>query len=144
MRQLRREGWMHNRARLVVGSFLTKDLGIDWRWGERWFMRLLVDGDEANNNGNWQWIASVGVDPQPAFRRIYNPARHQERYDPRGEYVRRYVPELRDVPDKYLAEPWSMPEEVQAEAGCVIGEDYPGPMVDHAAARREALERYRV
>ncbi len=84
MRQLRREGWMHNRARLVVGSFLTKDLGIDWRWGERWFMRLLVDGDEANNNGNWQWIASVGTDPQPAFRRIYNPARHQERYDPEG------------------------------------------------------------
>ena len=74
MRQLLREGWMHNRARLVVGSFLTKDLGIDWRWGERWFMRLLIDGDEANNNGNWQWIASVGVDPQPAFRRIYNPA----------------------------------------------------------------------
>ena len=94
MRQLRREGWMHNRARLVVGSFLTKDLGIDWRWGERHFMRLLVDGDEANNNGNWQWIASVGVDPQPAFRRIYNPARHMERYDPDGAYVRRYVPEL--------------------------------------------------
>ena len=94
MRQLRREGWMHNRARLVVGSFLTKDLGIDWRWGERWFMRLLIDGDEANNNGNWQWIASVGTDPQPAFRRIYNPARHQERYDPDNAYVRRYVPEL--------------------------------------------------
>ena len=89
---------MHNRARLVVGSFLTKDLGIDWRWGERWFMRLLVDGDEANNNGNWQWIASVGTDPQPAFRRIYNPARHQERYDPDGDYVRRYVPELRARP----------------------------------------------
>ena len=82
MRQLLREGWMHNRARLVVGSFLTKDLGIDWRWGERWFMRLLVDGDEANNNGNWQWIASVGTDPQPAFRRIYNPARQLERHDP--------------------------------------------------------------
>ena len=85
---------MHNRARLVVGSFLTKDLGIDWRWGERWFMRMLIDGDEANNNGNWQWIASVGVDPQPVYRRIYNPARHQERYDPRNEYVLRYVPEL--------------------------------------------------
>jgi deoxyribodipyrimidine photo-lyase len=75
MRQLRAEGWMHNRARLVVGSFLTKDLGIDWRWGERWFMRMLLDGDEANNNGNWQWIASVGTDPAPVFRRIYNPAR---------------------------------------------------------------------
>jgi deoxyribodipyrimidine photo-lyase len=143
MRQLRREGWMHNRARLVVGSFLTKDLGIDWRRGERWFMRLLIDGDEANNNGNWQWIASVGVDPQPAFRRIYNPARHQERFDPRGEYVRRYVPELRAVPDEHLAEPWKMPEETQRSTDCVIGRDYPEPMVDHAQARREALERYR-
>ena len=144
MRQLRREGWMHNRARLVVGSFLTKDLGIDWRWGERWFMRLLVDGDEANNNGNWQWIASVGTDPQPAFRRIYNPARQMERHDPSGDYVRRYVPELRSVPDEHLAEPWLMPEEVQRAAGCVIGEDYPEPIVDHAEARRAALERYRV
>jgi deoxyribodipyrimidine photo-lyase len=144
MRQLRREGWMHNRARLVVGSFLTKDLGIDWRWGERWFMRLLIDGDEANNNGNWQWIASVGVDPQPPFRRIYNPARHQERYDPDNSYVRRYVPELATVPDEFMAEPWTMPEGVQRECGCVIGEDYPEPIVDHKVAREEALERYRV
>jgi deoxyribodipyrimidine photo-lyase len=144
MRQLRREGWMHNRVRLVVGSFLTKDLGIDWRWGERWFMRWLIDGDESNNNGNWQWIASVGVDPQPAFRRIYNPARHQERFDAGGAYVRRYVPELGPVPDRYLAEPWTMPEQIQSECGCVIGRDYPAPIVDHLAARREALERYRV
>lgn len=142
MRQLRREGWMHNRARLLVGSFLTKDLGIDWRWGERWFMRLLIDGDQASNNGNWQWIASVGVDPQPAFRRIYNPARQQQRFDPRGDYVRRYLPELRDVPDEYLAEPWTMPEAVQKQAGCIIGSDYPEPIVDHAAARHEALHRY--
>ena len=104
---------MHNRGRLIVGSFLTKDLGIDWRWGERWFMRLLVDGDEASNNGNWQWIASVGVDPQPPARRIYNPARQLERFDPDGIYVRRYVPELERVPDEYLAEPWTMPAEVQ-------------------------------
>jgi deoxyribodipyrimidine photo-lyase len=142
MRQLRREGWIHNRARLVVGSFLTKDLGIDWRWGERWFMRLLIDGDEANNNGNWQWIASVGVDPQPFFRRIYNPARHQERFDPNGAYVRRYVPELRDVPDEHLTEPWTMPEEVQRASGCVIGADYPEPIVDHGQARRDAMKRY--
>jgi deoxyribodipyrimidine photo-lyase len=144
MRQLRLEGWMHNRARLVVGSFLTKDLGIDWRWGERWFMRLLVDGDEANNNGNWQWIASVGTDPAPVFRRIYNPARQMETHDPSGRYVRRYVPELANVPDEYLREPWTMPEEVQRAAACVIGEHYPRPIVDHAQARREALERYRV
>ena len=142
MRQLRREGWMHNRARLVVGSFLTKDLGIDWRRGERWFMRLLIDGDEANNNGNWQWIASVGVDPQPFFRRIYNPTRHMERFDADGDYVRRYLPELRGVPGEYLREPWTMPAAVQRECGCVIGEDYPEPIVDHLEARREAFERY--
>jgi deoxyribodipyrimidine photo-lyase len=119
MRQLRREGWMHNRARLVAASFLTKDLGIDWRWGERWFMRLLLDGDEASNNGNWQWVASVGVDPQPAFRRMFNPARQQERFDPDGAYVRRYVPELST-------------------------RGYAKPIVDHKAARAEALARYRV
>jgi deoxyribodipyrimidine photo-lyase len=144
MRQLLREGWMHNRARLVVGSFLTKDLGIDWRRGERWFMCLLLDGDEANNNGNWQWIGSVGVDPQPVYRRIYNPARQQERHDPDGIYVRRYVPELADVPDKYLAEPWTMPGDVQHDAGCTIGRDYPAPIVDHREARERALDRYRV
>src|SRR5665213_3551148 len=94
-------------------SFLTKDLGIDWRWGERWFMRLLLDGDQASNNGNWQWIASVGVDPAPAFQRIFNPARQQERFDPGGAYVREYVPELAGVPDEHLAEPWTMPGDVQ-------------------------------
>jgi deoxyribodipyrimidine photo-lyase len=144
MRQLLREGWMHNRARLVVGSFLTKDLGIDWRLGERWFMRLLLDGDQASNNGNWQWIASVGVDPQPPSRRMFNPMRQQERFDPDGAYVREYVPELRDVPGEYLREPWTMPAEVQERVGCRIGHDYPEPIVDHAEARREALDRYRV
>ena len=135
---------MHNRARLVVGSFLTKDLGIDWRWGERWFMRLLVDGDEANNNGNWQWIASVGTDPQPAFRRIYNPARHQERFDPDGAYVRRYVPELRDVPDDHLASRGTMPRGGPARVRLrdrprLSGADRRPP----AGRAREALERYR-
>jgi deoxyribodipyrimidine photo-lyase len=144
MRQLRREGWIHNRARLVVGSFLTKDLGIDWRWGERWFMRYLLDGDQASNNGNWQWIASVGVDPAPAFQRIFNPARQQERFDPDGTYVREYVPELAGVPAKYLAEPCTMPEDVQQQCGCIIGRDYPEPIVDHAESRRQALDRYRV
>ena len=144
MRQLRSEGWLHNRARLIVGSFLTKDIGIDWRWGERFFMRLLIDGDEASNNGNWQWIASVGVDPAPAFQRIFNPARQMQRFDPDGTYVRRYVPELRDVPDEYLAEPWTMPEQVQAQASCRIGRDYPKPMLDHKQAREDALARYRV
>jgi deoxyribodipyrimidine photo-lyase len=142
MRQLRREGWMHNRARLVVASFLTKQLGIDWRRGERWFMRLLVDGDEANNNGNWQWIASVGVDPQPAYRRMYNPTLQMQRFDPNGAYVRLHVPELRSVPDDHVREPWLMPEDVQRRSRCVIGVDYPKPIVDHHAARREALARY--
>jgi deoxyribodipyrimidine photo-lyase len=144
MRQLRREGWMHNRARLIVGSFLTKDLGIDWRRGERWFMRLLIDGDQASNNGNWQWIASVGVDPQPPSRRMFNPILQQQKFDPDGMYVRNYVPELRDVPDEYLREPRTMPTEVQERVGCRIGRDYPEPIVDHAEARREALDRYRV
>jgi deoxyribodipyrimidine photo-lyase len=143
MRQLLREGWMHNRARLVAGSFLTKHLGIDWRWGERHFMRLLIDGDQANNNGNWQWIASVGTDPAPVYRRIYNPARQMDAYDPDGAYVRRYLPELARVPHEFLSEPWRMPEDVQRAAGCVIGRDYPEPIVDHAEARRAALERYR-
>jgi deoxyribodipyrimidine photo-lyase len=143
MRQLRREGWMHNRARLVVGSFLTKDLGIDWREGERHFMRLLIDGDEANNNGNWQWIASVGVDRAPFFRRLYNPTLHMQRYDPDGKYVRRYVPELHAVPAEYLREPWTMPREVQEQCGCVIGRHYPAPIVERSEARAQAIERYR-
>jgi len=143
MRQLRATGWMHNRVRLVAGSFLTKDLHLDWRLGEAWFARLLLDGEPAQNTGNWQWIASVGADPAPAYRRMYNPARHQERFDPAGEYVRRWVPELRAVPDARLAEPWTMSEDEQRAAGCEIGRDYPAPIVDHLAERRRALERYR-
>jgi deoxyribodipyrimidine photo-lyase len=106
-------------------------------------MEMLIDGDEASNNGNWQWIASVGVDPQPVVRRIFSPARQQQRFDPEGRYVRRYVPELRNVPDDHLAEPWTMPAELQRSVGCVIGSDYPMPIVDHAAARLQAIERYR-
>ncbi len=143
MRQLRQTGWMHNRARLVVGSFLTKDLHLDWRAGEAHFMRYLLDGDEANNNGNWQWISSVGVDPAPYFRRMLNPVLQQERFDPDGEYVRRWVPELRDVPAKRLAQPWRMSHDEQEAAGCRIGEDYPAPVVDHARERHRAIERYR-
>jgi deoxyribodipyrimidine photo-lyase len=142
MRELLQTGHMHNRARLVVGSFLVKDIGVDWRWGERWFMRMLLDGDEASNNGNWQWIASVGVDPQPPSRRMFNPTLQQLKFDPAGVYVRRYVPELRSVPDAYLTEPWTMPAELQRSVGCIIGVDYPAPVLDHAQARREAIARY--
>ena len=143
MRQLLQEGWMHNRARLIVGSFLTKDLWLDWRAGEQHFMRLLIDGDQSNNNGNWQWIASVGVDPAPVFRRLYNPTLQQKNFDPDGAYVRQFVPELKDVPDEYLAEPWTMPVVLQQRVGCVIGKNYPAPIVDHKAARLKALDRYR-
>lgn len=142
MRQLKEEGWMHNRARLIVGSFLTKDLGIDWREGEKHFMEWLIDGDMANNNGNWQWIASVGVDPAPLFRRLYNPTSQRDRYDESGEYVRRYVPELKRVSNKQLSEPWRMAREEQHDAGIEIGKDYPSPIVDHKEARQRALERY--
>jgi deoxyribodipyrimidine photo-lyase len=143
MRQLAKTGWMHNRARMVVGSFLVKDLGIDWRRGEQHFMRLLLDGDVANNNGNWQWIASVGVDPQPVGRRIYNPTLQQQRFDPDGTYVRAHVPELRGVPEEFLATPWTMPLDLQQQIGCVIGVDYPKPIIDHVVARHAALDRYR-
>ena len=143
MRQLLAEGWMHNRVRMVVGSFLTKDLHLDWRLGEAWFMERLLDGDMAANNGGWQWIASTGTDPAPYFQRLFNPMTQQRKFDPRGEYVRRHVPELRDVPEDRLPEPWTMDLAEQADAGCVIGRDYPEPIVDHAAERRRAIERYR-
>jgi deoxyribodipyrimidine photo-lyase len=142
MRQLARTGWMHNRARLVVGSFLTKDLHVDWRHGEAHFEALLLDGEPAQNNGNWQWVTSVGVDPAPYFRRLFNPVLQQRRFDPDGDYVRRWVPELRDVPAKRLAQPWTMSDDEQRAAGCVIGRDYPAPIVEHADERRRAIERY--
>jgi deoxyribodipyrimidine photo-lyase len=142
MRQLAATGWMHNRARLTAGSFLTKDLHLDWRAGEAWFERLLLDGEPAQNNGNWQWIASTGVDPQPVYKRVLNPVLQQRRFDPSGAFVRRWVPELQRVPAERLAEPWTMSRAEQRAAGCAIGEDYPAPIVDHAAERRRALERY--
>jgi deoxyribodipyrimidine photo-lyase len=142
MRQLLTRGWMHNRGRLIVGSFLTKDLHLDWRHGEAHFMRHLLCGDEASNNGNWQWIASVGVDPAPYFRRMYNPMTQQRRHDPDGAYVRRWLPELRAVPDDKLAAPWTMSEDEQRAAGCVIGDDYPAPVVDHKRERERAMARY--
>jgi deoxyribodipyrimidine photo-lyase len=143
MRQLARTGWMHNRARLVVGSFLTKDLHQDWRAGERWFARKLLDGEPLQNNGNWQWIASTGVDPAPSFRRIFNPTLQGRKFDPDGVYIRRWVPELADVPVARIHEPWRMTAEEQRVAGCVVGHDYPHPIVDHRVERERAIERYR-
>jgi deoxyribodipyrimidine photo-lyase len=142
MRQLAHSGWMHNRARLVTGSFLVKDLHLDWRLGEAHFARLLLDGEPAQNNGNWQWIASTGVDPAPPFRRMFNPTLQQQRFDPDGAYVRRWLPELRDVPLARLFEPWTMSDDEQRAARCAIGRDYPAPIVDHQVERRSALARY--
>lgn len=142
MRQLQQEGWMHNRARMIVASFLTKDLLIDWRWGERHFMRLLIDGDPAANNGGWQWAAGTGTDAQPYFR-IFNPVSQGQKFDPDGEYVRRYVPELARVPARFIHEPHKLPAADQIRAGVRIGRDYPAPIVDHATQRMRALELYR-
>lgn len=142
MRQLAATGWMHNRARLVVGSFLTKDLHLDYRLGEAHFSRLLLDGEPAQNNGNWQWVASVGVDPAPYFRRMFNPTLQQRKFDPRGDYVRRWVPQLAGVETEKLFEPWTMTPAEQEAAGCVIGRDYPAPIVEHAHERKRAIERF--
>jgi len=132
MRQLRETGWMHNRVRMIVASFLTKDLLVHWKEGERFFFDHLVDGDPAQNNGGWQWAASTGTDAQPYFR-IYNPTRQGERWDPAGRYVRRWLPELKAVPDAQVHTPWKLP----------LLCDYPVPIVDHAERRALALERFK-
>lgn len=142
MRQLNQEAWMHNRARMIVASFLTKDLLIDWRWGERYFMQQLVDGDHAANNGGWQWSAGTGTDAQPYFR-IFNPVSQGQKFDPQGAYVRRYLPELAQVSDRYLHAPWTMPRAEQQRCGVVVGRDYPAPIVNHAERRMRALSLYR-
>ncbi len=139
MRQLNQTGWMHNRVRMVVASFLVKDLRLDWRWGERYFMGRLVDADLAVNNGNWQWCASTGTDAMPGYR-IFNPTLQGKKFDPDGAYVRRYVPELAKVPTAAIHAPWDMSRDLQERAGCRIGADYPRPIVDHERARREYLE----
>ncbi len=141
MRQLAASGWIHNRARMIAASFLTKDLLVDWRRGEEHFMRHLVDGDVAANNGGWQWTAGTGTDAAPYFR-VFNPVVQGRRFDPDGRFVRRWVPELAGVPVSYIHAPWTMPPQVQSMAGCVIGRDYPEPIVDHAVARGRALAAY--
>jgi deoxyribodipyrimidine photo-lyase len=142
MRQLNETGWMHNRARMIVASFLVKDLLIDWRWGERYFMQRLLDGDPAANNGGWQWTAGVGTDAAPYFR-VFNPILQAAKFDPDAAYVRRWVPEVARFPDRLIHAPWLAPADAQRRAGCIIGRDYPAPIVDHAAARARVLAAYR-
>jgi deoxyribodipyrimidine photo-lyase len=143
MRQLLQSGYMHNRLRMLVASFLTKDLGIDWRRGEQHFADLLLDFDLAANNGGWQWAASTGCDAQPWFR-IFNPITQSEKFDPQGRFIRRYVPELAKVPDKFIHAPWKLRPADQTAIGCVIGQDYPAPVVDHALAREKTLTRFKL
>ena len=138
MRQLWRTGWMHNRVRMIVASFLVKDLLLPWQEGARWFWDTLVDADLANNTLGWQWTAGCGADAAPYFR-VFNPASQGEKFDPAGDYVRRYVPELAELPAKWIHRPAEAPREVLAAAGVTLGETYPAPMVDHGEAREAAL-----
>ena len=142
MRQINATGYMHNRLRMVVASFLVKDLLVDWRRGEQYFADHLLDFDLAANNGGWQWAASTGCDAQPYFR-IFNPVSQSEKFDPQGKFIRRYLPELAKVPDRWIHAPWTMPPLEQQAAGFAVGRDYPAPIVDHAVQRERALALYK-
>jgi deoxyribodipyrimidine photo-lyase len=143
MAQINQTGYMHNRLRMVVASFLCKDLGIDWRWGERYFAQHLNDYDLAANNGGWQWASSSGCDAQPYFR-IFNPVSQSEKFDPEGKFIRRYVPELAGLPNAAIHAPWLAQPLELAAAGVHLGKNYPHPIVDHAQARERTLARYAV
>ncbi len=141
MRQLWETGWIHNRVRMIVASFLTKDLRINWREGAKWFWDTLVDADLANNTMGWQWSAGCGADAAPYFR-IFNPVSQGEKFDPQGNYVRRYVPELRALPDCWIHRPWEAPATVLQDGNDRLGKTYPEPLVDHAHARKAALAAF--
>lgn len=143
MAQINQTGYMHNRLRMVAGSFLVKHLGIDWRWGERYFAEKLIDFDLSANNGGWQWVSSSGCDAQPYFR-IFNPTLQSEKFDPQGQFIKRYLPQLSGMKTRHLHAPWQAKPEDWAAAGIVAGKDYPLPVVDHAQARARTLERYSV
>ena len=141
MRQLWHTGSMHNRVRMVAASFLVKHLLIPWQRGEAWFWDTLVDADLANNAANWQWVAGCGADAAPYFR-VFNPITQSEKFDPKGVYLRRWLPELAALPIKHLHRPWQAPADSLDQAGVVLGADYPAPIVDHAAARERALAAF--
>ncbi len=142
MRQLKATGWMHNRGRMIVASFLTKDLLINWQHGEAWFMDNLIDGDPAANNGGWQWSAGTGTDAAPYFR-IFNPVLQGQKHDPKGAFIACWVPELASLPVKYRHEPWKLSEKESVKYRFKLGQDYPQPILDHAFARQRALDAYR-
>ncbi len=141
LRELWHTGWMHNRVRMIVGSFLTKDLILHWKEGEEWFWDTLLDADLANNCASWQWVAGSGADASPYFR-IFNPITQGEKFDAKGEYVRKWCPELKNLPDEYVHKPWEAPEMILKAAGIKLGKDYPMPLVDHKKAREDALRAY--
>lgn len=141
MRELWQTGYMHNRIRMVVGSFLVKNLQIDWRWGAAWFWDTLVDADLANNSASWQWVAGSGADAAPYFR-IFNPITQGKKFDAKGAYTRRFVPELSKLPERWLFAPWQAPQEVLDRAGVVLGRTYPAPIVDLKRSRQEALQAF--
>jgi deoxyribodipyrimidine photo-lyase len=142
MRQLWQTGWMHNRVRMIAASFLVKHLLADWRHGEAWFWDTLVDADAGNNAFSWQWIAGSGPDSAP-FHRIFNPVSQGEKFDPEGDYVRAFIPELAGLPHAFIHKPWEAPADVLASAGIMLGKDYPAPVVPHGAARERALAAFR-
>jgi deoxyribodipyrimidine photo-lyase len=127
---------------MIVASFLTKDLLLDWRWGERYFMQKLVDGDPASNNGGWQWAASTGTDAQPYFR-VFNPSLQAERFDPKGVYIRKWLSELARVPDEYIHNLAVMPPLMQLQLNCVLGQNYPYPIVDHNTQKEIMMARFK-
>ncbi len=142
MRQLWQTGWMHNRVRMITASFLIKDLMIDWRHGERWFRDTLVDADPASNAASWQWVAGSGADAAPYFR-IFNPVLQGEKFDPGGDYVRRFVPEISGLPNKYIHKPFATSNDVLKSVGMILGQTYPRPIVDHGVARDRALAAFK-
>lgn len=141
MRQLWHTGWMHNRVRMIAASFLVKDLRLDWRLGAAWFLDTLVDADAANNSCGWQWVAGCGTDAAPYFR-VFNPALQARKFDPEGRYVRRWIPELGNIPDPYVAEPWTMTPASRETMGLGLGQSYPDRIVDHVEARKRALAAF--